>query len=405
MDPPERQIKPPDLRRASSASPEKACYSRPLHTRTSSSAAATSKKVDHGYILGDAARPSDVNIFQSVDEHVAAVQQLSKGGHCFILRSDFSFTYALVIKHEVGGMLEVQVTEEGGTKSIPRDHWGKYIRTLNKGDSPYTTYPAGGHLDEKRRHREGQHQSKKVGSHPHHGRRSTVGHERPSRHSNPVTFTGSKTPVSKKEGAPVSFRRSAPNLDEEGHYKISHSEYIRLRRNLSPSGSDESPGVDDAIESPTLPKLPFTKGYGRSMSQDDVPIKKQATRSSTRRVTVSDKPLSYMPSIPTKEFKRSVSIQGGDVPLKKCLKNGYHKRSQSETGQQRQHESPESCDSSSSSLDSSLSLDSIDDSSLRAQEDLNKLLSKSMPSLKQGLRREKSLRGAFGDVTEIEILD
>ena len=122
-------------------------------------------------------------------------------------------------------------------------------------------------------------------------------------------------------------------------------------------------------------------------------------------MTVTDKPLKYMPSIPTKEFKRSVSIQGGDVPLKKCLKNGNHKRSQSETGQQRQHESPESCDSSSSSLDSSLSLDSIDDSSLRAQEDLNKLLSKSMPSLKRSIRKEGSLQGAFGDVTKIEILD
>lgn len=401
MDPPERQVKPPpDFRRASSASPEKAYY-RPLHNRTPSPAAAASKKM-FSYNIGDTARPSDVNIFQSVDKHVAAVGRLSKGDHCFILRSDFSFTYALVIKHEVGGFLEVQVTEEGGTKSIPKDHWGKYIRTLNNtDDSPNTQHPVGGHLDEKRRHREGQYQSKKVRSH--HGRRSTVSHEeRPSRHSDPVTFTGSKTPVPKKEGAPVSNRHSVPNLDDEGHYKSNQSEYIHQRRNRSPYGSDESPGVEDAM--PTLPKLPFTKDYRRTVSQPDVSHKKQQAAQPRRRVTVSDKPLKH-PRIPTKEFKRSVSIRTGDIPLKKCLKKGHFKRSQSESGQHRKFESSESDDSSSSSLNSSLSLDSIDDSSLREQEDLNKLLSKSMPSLRQGLRRETSLRGAFGDVTEIEILD
>lgn len=402
MDPPESQVKPPppDLRRSFTASPEKA-YGRPLHTRTSSSAAATSKKMPR-YNLADTARPSDVNIFKSLDEHVAAVERLSKGDHCFILRSDFSFTYALVIKNEVGGMLEVQVTEEGGTKSIPKGHWGKYIRTLNDADdSPSTQHPAG-HLDEKRRHREGRHHSKKVGSH--HGRRSTH-EERPSRHNGPVTSTGSKTPVSKKEGE-ASFTHSTPNLYyDEGHYKGHQSEYIRQRRNRSPSGSDESPGLDDAIES-SLPMLPFTKDYRRTASQPNVnvSIKEQQAARSRRRVTVSEKPLKY-PSIPTKEFKRSVSIQTGDIPLTKCLEKGHFKRSQSESRQHRKHESSESDDSSSSSLNTSLSFDSIDDSSLRAQEDLNKLLSKSMPSLKQGIKPETSLRGAFGDVTEIEILD
>ncbi len=402
MDPPERQVKPPppDFRRASSASPEKAS-NRPIHNRTSLSANATPKKM-YSYNLGDTARPSDVNIFKSVDDHVAAVERLSKGDHCFILRSDFSFTYALVIKHEVGGMLEVQVTEEGGTKSIPKGHWGKYIRTLNNTDEyPNTQHPAG-HIDEKRRHREGHHHSKK-GRSPH-ARRSTVSHEeRPSRHSDSVTSTGSKTPVSRKEVAPGSFRRSAPNLDDEGHYKSKQSDSPQ-RRNRSPSGSDESPGLDDPIESSALPKLPFTKDYRRTASQPNVSLTEQQAARSRRRVTVSEKPSRH--SIPTKEFKRSVPIQTGDVPIKKCLKKGHFKRSQSESGQHRKYESSESDDASSSSLNSSLSLDSIiDDSSLRAQEDLNILLSKSMPSLKQGLRQETSLRGAFGDVTEIEILD
>jgi len=380
---------PPDIRRASSASPGKASSYRPTRTRKPSSAA-TSKKV-HRYDIGDTARPSDVNIFQSVDQHVAAVEQLREGGYCFILRSDFRFTYALVLKQEVG-VLELQVTEEGGTKTIPQGHWRKYIRTLITDDSPEKQHPAGWHLDERRRHRDEQQPSKQV-------RRATVAnHEGPSPRSiNPVTSTGSKKSVSKKESARVSR-----------HYRRSQSESIRQHRTLSSSGSDvSSRGVDDSPDSTrssTLPKLPFRKDYKRSVSQQDASLKNQSAR--PRRVTVAEKPVMYsIPSIPTKEFKRAVSLQGGDIPLKKCLKQDHHKRSQSESGHHRRYESSESDVSSSSSLASSFSLDSIDDSSLRAQEDLNKLLSKSMPSLKRSIRKEGSLQGAFGDVTKIEILD
>mmetsp|Transcript_3468 Transcript_3468/g.5212 ORF Transcript_3468/g.5212 Transcript_3468/m.5212 type:complete len:402 (-) Transcript_3468:28-1233(-) len=401
MDPPEHQMNPPpDMRRASSASPGKASSYRPTRTRKPSSAA-TSKKV-HRYDIGHTARPSDVNIFQSVDQHVAAVEQLREGGYCFILRSDFRFTYALVLKQEVG-VLELQVTEEGGTKTIPQGHWRKYIRTLITDDSPEKQHPAGGHLDERRRHRDEQQPSKQV-------RRATVAnHEGPSPRSiNPVTSTGSKKSVSKKESARVSMRSSLPNLDQEGHYRRSQSESIRQHRSLSSSGSDvSSRGVDDSPDSTrssTLPKLPFRKDYKRAVSQQDASLKNQSAR--PRRVTVAEKPVMYsIPSIPTKEFKRAVSLQGGDIPLKKCLKQDHHKRSQSESGHHRRYESSESDVSSSSSLASSFSLDSIDDSSLRAQEDLNKLLSKSMPSLKRSIRKEGSLQGAFGDVTKIEILD
>jgi len=402
---------PPDIRRASSASPGKASSYRPTRTRKPSSAA-TSKKV-HRYDIGDTARPSDVNIFQSVDQHVAAVEQLREGGYCFILRSDFRFTYALVLKQEVG-VLELQVTEEGGTKTIPQGHWRKYIRTLITDDSPEKQHPAGGHLDERRRHRDEKQPSKQV-------RRATVAnHEGPSPRSiNPVTSTGSKKSVSKKENARVSMRSSLPNLDQEGHYRRSQSEYSRQHRSLASSGSDvssrgSSRGVDDSPDSTRsspLPKLPFTKNskeYKRSVSQADVSLNKQSKPNAARprRATVAEKPIMHsIPSIPTKEFKRAVSLQGGDIPLKKCLKQDHHKRSQSESAHHRRYESSESDVSSSSSLDSSLSLDSIDDSSLRAQEDLNKLLSKSMPSLKRSIRKEGSLQGAFGDVTKIEILD
>ena len=70
----------------------------------------TSKKTS--YALEDAAQPSDVNIFQSADEHVAVVEQLKEGDHCFILRSDCRFTYALILKHDKDGVLELQVTKE-----------------------------------------------------------------------------------------------------------------------------------------------------------------------------------------------------------------------------------------------------------------------------------------------------
>lgn len=119
------------------------------------------------YALGDPACPSDVNIFQSIDEHVAAVEQLKKGDYCFTLRSDFSFTYARVLS-QINGLLEIQVTDEGATKIVPRDHWKKYIRTLicshNKqrggrrghhGRSR-SDYDESTHRSEKQQHKEGK---------------------------------------------------------------------------------------------------------------------------------------------------------------------------------------------------------------------------------------------------------
>lgn len=119
------------------------------------------------YALGDAACPSDVNIFQSIDEHVAAVEQLKKGDYCFTLRSDFSFTYARVLS-QINGLLEIQVTDEGATKIIPRDHWKKYIRTLvcshnqQRGDRRghhdrrRSDYDEGTHHSEQQHHKEGK---------------------------------------------------------------------------------------------------------------------------------------------------------------------------------------------------------------------------------------------------------
>mmetsp|Transcript_15050 Transcript_15050/g.24576 ORF Transcript_15050/g.24576 Transcript_15050/m.24576 type:complete len:386 (+) Transcript_15050:236-1393(+) len=385
MDPPESQMNPVGVRNSFTLPPGKASY-RPAYNRSPPSAATFLRRQ---YRLGDTAHPSDVNIPQSVGEHIAAVEKLSEGGHCFILRSDFSFTYALVTKHEAG-ILELQVNEDGGSKAIPKDHWKKYIRTLITSDSPKKQSPIGG-------------QSKQVRSR--HLRRSSAeayGYERSPRHSSHVTPPGKKKSES---------RSSMPNLAEEGrrgHSTRSQSKF-RQQRYYSSSGSDDSSTgssreVEGSKKSSTTPELPFPKDYKRSESQQDRTLLKKQEAHPRRRVTVSERP--SIPSIPTKEFKRSVSIQGGDVPIKKCLKSDQPKRSQSEGGDQhRRYESSESDSSSSSSFNSSFSFDSTDDSSLRAQHDLNRLLSKSMPSLRQGRGSEGSLHGAFGDVTKIEILD
>ena len=139
-------------------SPQKAAKKQQhqhYHRRSSSDAPPKRR-----YALGDTACPSDVNIFQSIDEHVAAVEQLKKGDYCFTLRSDFSFTYARVLS-QINGLLEIQVTDEGATKIIPRDHWKKYIRTLlcshnkQRGDRR-------GHHDRRRSdYHEGTHRSEK----------------------------------------------------------------------------------------------------------------------------------------------------------------------------------------------------------------------------------------------------
>ena len=406
MDPPEECLKrpegrhqPADLRHSNLASLEKATY-RHVHNRTPPSST-TSKQVRRQYRLGDAARPSDMNIPQSVGEHVAAVEKLTEGSHCFILRSDFSFTYALVTKQEAG-MLEVEVNKDGGSKCIPRDHWKKYIRTLSTPcDSPKKHSPIGG-------------QSKQVRSR-HHMRRSTMtdgGYERspPHRHSSDfVTSSGRKEGRNKPD-----FRSSMPDVTHgrREDFNRSHSEFRRQRYYSSSGSDDSSTGSSREVERPkkssAVPKLPFTKDYVRSETQKDRPSFKRQTAQPRRRVSVSDERPS-IPSIPTKEFKRSVSIQegGGDIPVKKCLKSDLHKRSQSEGGQYRRHDSSESDSSSSCSLESSFSFNSTDDDddSLRAQEKLDKLLSKSMSSLKQGRGGLGSSLGAFGDVTKIEILD
>lgn len=348
MDPPECQMNPSELlQRAYSASTEKASY-RPTRNfrRKSSSAAAAATEVY--YTLEDPARPSDVNIFQSVDEHVAAVEQLKEDSYCFILRSDFRFTYALVLKQE-DGVLELKVTEHGGTKSIPKAHWKKYIRTLIP-DSPKKQHPGGHHYEESRHHRE-------------------------------------------QHDAPVNARRS---YQDGGYYEGSQSEYIHHERSQS-SGS--SSGGLDCRES--LRKFSFSTDFKRSVSiQDDAPLKKpskQVISRHRRRVTIGSS--HERPS--TTDFKRSVSTQE-DVPLKKCYKHGHHNRSQSECGHYTRSQSSGSDDSSSSLLDSSLDNSSCDSS---RREDSNKLLTKSMPSLHQTMESERSLRGAFGDVTKIEILD
>lgn len=146
-------------------SPQKAAKKQQhqhYHRRSSSDAPPKRR-----YALGDAACPSDVNIFQSIDEHVAAVEQLKKGDYCFTLRSDFSFTYARVLS-QINGLLEIQVTDEGATKIIPRDHWKKYIRTLlcshnqQRGDRRghpdrrRSDYDEGTHHSEQQHHKEGK---------------------------------------------------------------------------------------------------------------------------------------------------------------------------------------------------------------------------------------------------------
>ncbi len=396
-DPPKYQRSP---RPYSSASPEKASHRATTSTSRSNkcSSAAASKEV-FSFTLGDPARPSDVNIFRSVDEHVAAVEQLKEGGYCFILRSDFRFTYALVLKKE-DGILSLQVNEEGCTKSIPEDHWKKYIRTLITTTSPKKQHPDGGNHEEGRHRREQQSHRRSVTAssqeRPPPPRRSTL--------TNSLTKGSKSRSVSKKDYAPVSYRRSFPetsNQSKHAFYKRTQSENTDHDRSTSSGSDDSSSGGDDrhhATMRSSLRKFSFaTESSKRSSSSEEyVPKKqsKQVTTRHTRRVTIG-----------SQDFKRSVSIQE-EAPLKnKYCKHGHHERAKSECDQFKVSQS--GCDnfSASSSLDSFTDSDDDDSDDSSLQEDFNKLLTKSMPSMKQTMAEQNLLHGAFGAVTKIEVLD
>ena len=475
MDPPESEVSnSAEFCRVPTAYPE---------TTLRRSTSSTSKR--QRYNLGDPARPADVNIFQSVDDHVVAVEQLREGDHCFILRSDFSFTYALLQRQE-DGVLELQVTEEGCTKSIPKNHWVKYIRTLIR-DAPKNKNYSASSPRERREHR--HHRSKEIRKR--HGRRATVtggqqnyastrrassGHrsssmpnldqedrldrsksdptrERfhsssssdlstnrnhakglhrqeyrssssessPSRgveegrdhqyhkskqvrkqHGQGVTVTGTTSMSSHRLTSKESKRSSSmPYLDQKNRLDGSlHSSVSSDLSSSSPSGVDYAETIQSSFQ-----QLPFDKDYGRveSKQQNGVPLKRQPKRSQPRQFSNS------MSQVPTTEYKRSVSIQE-DIPLSKSLNNGnHHKRSQSDYNHRYRSQSHrEAGDDSSSSSSSSLDISSLlesDDSLIRAQKDLDKLLAKSMPTMKRSMKGEQQIQGAFGDVTKIEILD
>jgi hypothetical protein len=257
MDPPECQTN----LRAYSASPENASYRHTSSTRNrkSPSAAASNQvyqKYRHTsstrnrkspsaaasnqhekYTLGDPARPADVDIFHSASEHVAAVEKLKEGDYCFILRSDYRFTYALVLKQK-NGMLSLQVNEKGCTKSIPTDHWKKYIRTLFTGFSK-TQLPREDHHRDERWH-DREHQSEQKVSTRH--RRVTTSHQRNFSLATNDSKSSSSSANSHHFKRSVSNQEAAPlkKCCKQGHHERSQTESGHNKDYVSQSGSDDS---------------------------------------------------------------------------------------------------------------------------------------------------------------------
>jgi hypothetical protein len=374
MDPPECQKN----LRAYPALPENASYRPPSSTRNGKSpSAAASRAVDKKYTLGDPALPADVDIFRSAEERVAAVEQLKEGDYCFILRSDFRFTYARVLKQEIG-MLRLQVNERGCTKSVAKHHWTRYVRTLFTG-FPKNQLPRGKRRDERWHDRE-QLSEQKV---PTRHRRVTVccgERPSPSLYSRPTNgFMRSMS------------RRSLPNQETSNQNKhslhlykskrsqsgIDHLNHERSQS--SASGSDDSSSARGVDCHAQLRKFSLATNYSKRSSS----------------------------SAGSHDLKGSAPTQEA-APLKKCCKQGHQERSQSESGQYIRYQVPPSGsdDSSVSSLDS---FTDSDDSSLQEDVNVNNLLTKSMsmPSMKHAKAKEgHNLRyGAFGDVKRIEVLD
>ena len=84
------------------------------------------------YSLGDEARAEDMAAFNSLEENLMAVACLRENDYAFVRRSGGKYTYAMVQsrQHGRGALIELKVTDEGATKSIPMNQWGNYIRPL-----------------------------------------------------------------------------------------------------------------------------------------------------------------------------------------------------------------------------------------------------------------------------------
>ena len=224
---------------------------------------------------------------------------------------------------------------------------------------------------------------------------SKEGHEHGRRHERRFTMAGTShqgsiSMRSLSSRGPKTKRSSMPNLGRNyslERLETSQTGYTRAREgSTSPSSSSDlsssSPtgvGGDESIKL-SFEKLPFDKDYKRTVSNNDFPLKrhtniKKKDKTSTRRLTQS---MGQTPNAQVKSRK--------DKPYKRSQSELIHRRSN----------------------DSSSSLSSIEvDALLKAQEDLDKMLTKSMKSLKQSIRSRSergSITGAFGDVKKIEIL-
>ncbi|KAL7526308.1 hypothetical protein ACHAXR_001416, partial [Thalassiosira sp. AJA248-18] len=80
-----------------------------------------------------------MNVFQTQEDNLLAVTRLKPNDPCFVLRSDGGYTFAKVLARQNGseGYLEIQVNNEGSTKTIPMDRCAnKYIRTMRLNTPP-----------------------------------------------------------------------------------------------------------------------------------------------------------------------------------------------------------------------------------------------------------------------------
>ena len=103
------------------------------------------------YTLGDEGKPEDMAVtFKSAADQLWALSRLQPNDPCFILRSCGRFTFAKVLSRERGGdgaeaHIEVQVNDEGCTKTIPMIQCPKYIRLLKAPQAQHPSTKQKGH--------------------------------------------------------------------------------------------------------------------------------------------------------------------------------------------------------------------------------------------------------------------
>ena len=106
-----------------------------------------------GYLIGDEAKPNDISLDISREDAVLAAKILEVGDAAFILRSDFKWTYAIVIDKTVAGngqnALRFEVGRGNCFKTFVEPQWGKYVRiTVSSNNNDARNKSADGEVED-----------------------------------------------------------------------------------------------------------------------------------------------------------------------------------------------------------------------------------------------------------------